>query len=77
MTEIRHLSPTFVLPAQRLPQEPQAGIGPMPWTPKTCARGGPSHAIASAPWSRSSKPAQCSASSAAVQSPRTVKESMQ
>jgi hypothetical protein len=39
MMQIRHLSPTFVLPAQRLPQEPQAGVGPMPWTPKIRARG--------------------------------------
>ena len=50
MTEIRHLSPTFVLPAQRLPQEPQSGVGPMFWTPKTYAPGGPAMTIPPAPW---------------------------
>jgi hypothetical protein len=43
MTHLRPHPTTFVLPAQRLPQEPQASVGPMPGTPKTCARGGPSH----------------------------------
>jgi hypothetical protein len=48
MTHLRPHPTTFVLPAQRLPQEPQAGVGPMPWTPKTYPPGGPAMTIAPA-----------------------------